>query len=90
MQVHAKLARERQRESGAAEDPAAPPACYGGILLCVIPRWQLLHRKAEDALFEVQKGFLPALHDEAVKNVAHGEQKFFEKTGFVHRLIFLL
>ena len=69
---------------------AAPPACYGAILLCAIPRWQLLQREAEDALFKVQKGFLPALHDEAVENIAHGEQKFFEKAGFVHRLIFLL
>ena len=69
---------------------AAPPACYGAILLCVIARWQLLQGEAEDALFKVQKGFLPALHDETVENIAHGEQKFFEKTGFVHRLIFLL
>ena len=56
----------------------------------VILRWQPLQGETEDALFKVQKGFLPALHDEAVENVAHGEQKFFEKTGFVHRLIFLL
>ena len=62
---------------GAAEHSAAPPACYGGILLCVIPRWQLMQGEAEDALFEVQKGFLSALHDEAVENIAHGEQKFF-------------
>ena len=75
---------------GAAEDSVAPPAFYGGILLCTILRWQLLQGKAEDALFEMQKGFLTALHDEAVENVAHGEQKFFEKAGFVHRLIFLL
>ena len=49
----------------------------GGILLCTIPCRQLLQGKTKDAFFEMQKGFLPALHDEAVKNVAHGEQKFF-------------
>lgn len=56
---------------------AAPPACYGGIFLCVILRWQPLRGETEDALFKVQKGFLSALHDEAVENIAHGEQKFF-------------
>ena len=89
MQAHAKLARGREK-AARRNFSAAPSACYGAIFLCAIPRWQLLQGKAEDTLFKVQKGFLPALHDEAVENIAHGEQKFFEKTGFVHRLIFLL
>ena len=76
MQAHAKLARGREK-AARRNIFAAPPACYGGIFLCVILRWQPLQRETEDALFKVQKGFLPALHDEAVENIAHGEQKFF-------------
>ena len=62
---------------GAAEFFRRAALSYCVIFLCAIPRWQLMQGEAEDALFEVQKGFLSALHDEAVENIAHGEQKFF-------------